>query len=491
MPQTVIAAASAAIHELKQVRIARGRRSRLPSAHNLVALRSVQATARRVQQGRAAAAWPQVLKQAKLLRAACRFIKPPQSATRAGLLQCTMSGATRVAASCCAGLTRRRRRRTSRLPQVGSAAAAVAAYNSSWGYADLGMGPGRVRYTRDYSATLVGVAGAGDSRRPPSASPGCPAAVPRLRSHVQAFSTPLADLCRWAPRTSRSAWWSWQPARRPSPPRRWVGCGSGSGRQPGRPLGGPGAAWPRLRLLSSASNPPAPCCSLLFVQHAIALYTDDMAYAEVGRAEHAKVSTTGRIAWRHWQAQPGLGSAPNATRHAVPVPHCNTAAAWFSLSLLSSTVQEDQCKDTAPLPSQAHSCCRHPRLSTQSSLLATGGPVRRLWVGPRGDGCAPGGAGGQAGGCCIFCRLGPLRVAALLFAPLLFELLLFELNPPPPVLLSHCGWWVCGGAIVQRSCVGLPGATAALQEAALAAAQYADSLAPAEPGLPEKKVSLV
>lgn len=50
---------------------------------------------------------------------------------------------------------------------------------------------------------------------------------------------------------------------------------------------------------------------------------------------------------------------------------------------------------------------------------------------------------------------------------------------------------MCGGAIVQPSCVGLPGATAALQEAALAAAQYADSLAPAEPGLPEKKVSLV
>lgn len=38
MPQTVIAAASAAIHELKQVRIARGRPSRQPSAHNLVAL---------------------------------------------------------------------------------------------------------------------------------------------------------------------------------------------------------------------------------------------------------------------------------------------------------------------------------------------------------------------------------------------------------------------------------------------------------------------
>lgn len=84
--------------------------------------------------------------------------------------------ATRVAASCCAGLTRRRR--SSRVPQVGSAAAAVAAYNSSWGYADLGMGPRRVRYTRDYSATLVGVAGAGDSRRPPSASLGCPGLCP-------------------------------------------------------------------------------------------------------------------------------------------------------------------------------------------------------------------------------------------------------------------------------------------------------------------------
>ncbi len=76
-------------------------------------------------------------------------------------------------------LTRRRRLPHCRPLQVGSAAAAVAAYNSSWGYADLT--PGRVRFARDYSATLVGAAvGPGGACgctkfAPPAAAGGFPA----------------------------------------------------------------------------------------------------------------------------------------------------------------------------------------------------------------------------------------------------------------------------------------------------------------------------
>lgn len=53
----------------------------------------------------------------------------------------------------------------------------------------------------------------------PCAGSSCPSqpalgSPARCCSHLQTY--------RWALRTSRSVWLSWQPARRPSPPRRWV-----------------------------------------------------------------------------------------------------------------------------------------------------------------------------------------------------------------------------------------------------------------------------